>query len=227
MPIGTFPISFGWTPLVETIEGTELAWVESHCEDGTALLLSQFRDKPRLEAALCALLAGVQDLDDAAWSLLTERWLATAVGVQLDRIGLILDYPRQGWYDETYRVLLGAQILTLRSKGRWQDLARILDVTGVDLELAEFDEPGVAAIRIIVGEPFTGDVTGEDVFRLLARAKGAAIRLTFEFPTVAIDESFTWADADVEQADNARGWADDGETLGGYWADALGTSEGV
>lgn len=212
-------------PGLETIEGTELAWTEDHCEEGKALLISQFRDKPRIEGVLCALLDGVQDLHDAIWQVLTERWLDSATGVQLDQLGTIVALPRTGWIDGTYRQLLRAQILTLRSKGTWPDIGKVLAALGITLSAAVYDEPGMAAMRVILGEALDGDVTAQDVFNFVVRAKPAGVRFVLEFPVADVLETFTWADGDVNQADTLRGWADDTETLGGYFAGDLATTE--
>jgi hypothetical protein len=45
-----------------------IQYIEDHAADGLALLLEQFKGKPRLAAVLRALLASVQELDDAAWA---------------------------------------------------------------------------------------------------------------------------------------------------------------
>ena len=44
----------------------DIVRVESHCDDAKSLLIDQFRKRPRIEAMLCALLEGVQELDDTA-----------------------------------------------------------------------------------------------------------------------------------------------------------------
>lgn len=217
----------GYVPAETDLEGTGLAWIASHCEDGKSLLLWQFQDKPRLEALLCALLrTGVQDLDDAAWQVLTESWLDTAVGVQLDRIGEIVDLGRRGWQDEVYRTMLQAQVLVLRSSGSWPELLGILEVIGVTLALTEAHEHPPAAGRIVLGEPFGIAIGADEAFELIDRARPAAVRFDLEFPTTAVAEACTWADGDVEQADTSRGWADDTPTTyGGYWADVRSTEE--
>jgi hypothetical protein len=220
----TFPFSLGGcvpTPDVIEIEGTELVWIESHCEQGKELLLSQFRGRPRLEAALCAYLDGVQDLHNAIWQCLTERSLAASVGVQLDALGSIVDLPRQGWEDEAYRRVLRGRILALRSDGSRPALLRIVAALGLDVTLTDVYEYPPAAVVYSLGEPLPGapDLAAGDVFWLLDYARAAAVRLDLEYPIEALAETFTWADADADQADTLRGWADDGSTLGGYWAE--------
>lgn len=226
----------GYVPLdgLEAIDGTDLAWVSSHCEEGKSLLISQFR-KPRMQAFLCALMdgasgeGGIQELENAIWQVLTERWLDTAVGAQLDVIGRIVNMPRRGWLDDVYRRLLGAQILVLGSTGTWPDLVAILGALGATLALVTIAEPGTAAIRIVLGEPFTTDITPADIFRLLVAAKPAAVRLTLLFPTADVDTSFTLgSSADAPELDALRGLGDaTGADVGGYLAGALASLETV
>ncbi len=230
----SFPLTFpfplpgspgAYAPVLDPITGTALAWLGDYCGEGTSLLLAQFR-RPLIEALVCALSSGPQDVENATWQVLTERWLDDGLGVQLDRIGELLGLPRAGWDDDTYRALLRAQVLVLRSSGTWPDLFGVLAVVGVDLALVTHAEHYPAAILIVLGEPLA-DLTGADLFGLLERARAAAIRLVLELPTVDVTEAFTWADADVDQADTLRGWADDTSTLGGYWTDSFATRERV
>jgi hypothetical protein len=224
----TYPLGWGeYAPLdhVRAIEGTSLAWTESHCENAKALLLPQFRDKPRLEGVLCKLAGGVQDLSNAAWQVLTETLLDSALGLQLDELGGIIGLPRQGWPNETYRTLLRAWVLVLSSAGTNADHIAILDRLGI--ELVAIDRTGMAEFRVVLGEPLADPITPALVFRFLVAAKSGGVRLTFEYPTVELDEAFAWADGDVDQVDAARGWADDGATLGGYWSGDLGSTETI
>lgn len=221
----SFPHRFGdWTPPepLRELEGTPIAWVEDHGDDAVALLLSQFQGKPRIEALVRAYLAGVQDLHDAIYQVLIGIWIDGAEGVQLDGIGEILGLPRSGWTDTTYRVFLRAQVLVLRSHGTWPDMVGILRVIGVTLALTSVADSGIAAMRVALGELLDGDVLPADVYRLLLAAKPAGVRLTVEYPTVGAEDSFTWADADVDQADDRLGWpSDDAASDGGLWAGEL------
>ena len=183
----SFPISLGWIPAI-TEAGT-LTYESDHAARAKELLISQFQ-KPRIQAMVTALCAGIQDAEDVCWQLLTERWIDTAVGVQLDGLGAILDLPRAGWVDEVYRQILRAQILALRSKGHWVDLFKILDATGVDLTLVLAQEWFPAAITVHVDEVIGPDILANDVFHLLVRAKPECVRLCLFFLTVDDDKTF-------------------------------------
>jgi hypothetical protein len=223
----SLPLHFGWrAPRVESLEGTAVQRIEDHGDDGVDLLLPQFKGKERIEAILRALLAGVQDVDDAIWQVLSERGLDWGVGVQLDAIGRMIDLPRTGWHDDTYRVFLRAHLLVLRSNGRWPEILAILEALGLDLSLLATSEPGTAEFRIVTDEYLDGDVAPEDVYRLIARAKGAGIRFVLEYPASELADAFTFSsDEDDVEADAARGWANDAQTAGGVLGGSLATSE--
>lgn len=226
----TFPWFSGYVPPdgLATIEGTDLAWIDSHGDAGVALLLSQFRDKPKIEALLRAFLDGMQDLENAIYQVLTERWIDTAVGAQLDELGGILDLPRTGWGDETYRIMLRAQVRVLRSSGTWPDLLGILDVIGVPLSATSVSDSGMAEARVVLGDYLSGDIEALDAFGLLERARPGGVRLTLEYPTTASATSFRFGDAATyPTSDSLRGLGDAGDSsvggrLGGVWASSLG-----
>ena len=213
-------------PASPPLEGTDLAQVLDHCEDGKALLIGQFR-KPRIEAMACAMLDSVQQLDDAIWQVLVGRSLDAAVGVQLDMIGWFVDLPRRGWTDDAYRLLLGAQILTLRSDGSWPALLGILEVLAVTMTLVRaYDDPPAAG-RVVLGEPLDAAITATDVMGFLSRAKLGGVRLVMEYPVEAIAATFTLSDSDDGTViDVVLGLGDtDDPGVGGALAGVIASSE--
>lgn len=98
-----------------------------------SLLVSQFRgekangDLTNLQKLLRCLVTPFQLLEDAKWQLKTERWLATAIGVQLDEIGVILGLPRNiNESDEDYRERLYFQIFINTSSGTPEQVMAVL-----------------------------------------------------------------------------------------------------
>ena len=79
-------------------------------EDGLNRLLHQWKDKPYAVGFLQSLLENVQVVEDLYQQLLNERSIYTAIGVQLDVLGLILGIDRNGRDDEAYRAALLARI---------------------------------------------------------------------------------------------------------------------
>lgn len=154
--------------------------VTTHADDGVALLLAQFKDKPRLEALLRSYLDQVQEIEDALWQLFALRWIDTAEEQQLDDIGELVGQPRNGALDAAYRVYLKARIRVNYSDGRIEQLIGILSllVDGAPIgarefypKAIEFYVDGVTVDPLIIWRDF------------LEKAKEAATSLRFFFST--------------------------------------------
>lgn len=98
-----------------------------------ALLASQFRgvkedgELTNLQKLIRAIVTPVQELQDVNYELETERWLSSAVGQQLDEIGIILGLPRNlDESDSDYRERLQFQIFINTSSGTPEEIIRIL-----------------------------------------------------------------------------------------------------
>lgn len=224
----TFPWSFGWVPLLSELEGTSLTWQSDHGQAAVDNLISQFQEKPRLAALIRGLCDGVQDLDDAVWQCLTERWLDTAVGVQLDGIGSVVGLGREGWVDETYRLILGAWLVALRSAGRWSDLVTIAIKLGATAVSVRVYDAGTAEARVTLGS-YLVEATSGDLFRILERARSGGVRLTLEAVTAAADATFTLSDASAWPTSSvATGLGDASDaSIGGRLAEVYASTVGV
>lgn len=77
---------------------------------------SQFREKVVYTELLSAITLELQKVEDTLWSMYKERSLNTAIGVQLDHIGELLQVIRQqGESDSDYRIRIYAQIFIRRA----------------------------------------------------------------------------------------------------------------
>jgi len=129
---------------------------------GSALLISQYVGKPRMEAVVSASLSIHQKLDDAivdVESLVLN--LDSAQGNQLDICGSILDEERVGRPDFIYRRLLKTKVEVLRSQGRIEDLLTITR-TFQDLFLSGARTPDNNSELYLVS-PSTRDGSGNPV----------------------------------------------------------------
>lgn len=223
---GPLPWSFGgYAPPAEslaTLEGTSLAWQSDHPQAAKDLLISRFRKLPRFTALLGAILAGVQELEDVIWQVLVGRWIDTAEGVQLDLLGTILNYPRKGWPDETYRKLLRGAAVALSSDGTWPSMFAVMEAVEVTLAVITVDEPDMAEMRLVVNEPMaTGIALG--IYNLLRKAHPVGVRILMEYFVDADSEIFTFSDTLSTIQTSATlgyGWSGDA-TTGGHYAGAF------
>lgn len=103
--------------------------ITNYYERIRALLASQFQDNPDVIPAtnfqkfLAAFCTSAQDLQTQLNNLLNNRSLYTAVGLQLDGLGQILNLPRTpGQSDESYREALIFRVRALGSSGTPEDV---------------------------------------------------------------------------------------------------------
>ena len=89
----------------------------------------------------------VQLAEDLVWELLVERYISTAVGVQLDAWGRVLGKARSGLTDDEYRLILAAWQQAHRSQGRGDQILRAMKAASgaVDVRVTRI---GVAEICI-------------------------------------------------------------------------------
>lgn len=123
-------------------------------ERALSLLVSQFRgQKPNGELTnfqklIKVLVTPAQFLEDVKWQLKTERWISTAVGVQLDEIGVILGLPRKiGESDADYRERLQFQIFINTTSGTPEEIMRVLAFL-TQASHVNYHDIGIAAFQL-------------------------------------------------------------------------------
>lgn len=142
-------------------------------------LISQYKQKPRLEGLVEALVQDIQNLENTAVQLNTERGLDTAVGEQLDGIGQIVGLEREtGQSDDDYRTLIKAKIGINLSQGEPERMIQIYKVlTGADLVLLQELFPGAVAISSEVDPGSQEEV--DRLIRIMESMAPAGVRVDF------------------------------------------------
>jgi hypothetical protein len=110
-------------------------YISDHVGRAADTTLSQFHGSPKLQGLLEAMSAEVQRLEDLKFSMLTDRLLDAAEGVNLDVIGRIVGFPRLDVSDDDeYRELLGVQIRANNSDCGAEDIIFVAsELTGEDV----------------------------------------------------------------------------------------------
>jgi len=122
----------------------------THQAEAIAQLLSVVQDTDlQLVEQVNLLAAIVQSCEDLNWDCLVNRYLTTAVGVQLDAYGKVLGYPRagSGLLDADYRRILHAWQCALRSQGRGDWILRAM-YSAAGATDAEINRIGEATIQV-------------------------------------------------------------------------------
>jgi hypothetical protein len=93
--------------------------IDNHVEIAKARQVYQYKNLPNWENLLTIHVERLQYLENVYYQLLTERSLSTAVGVQLDLLGLDYNLTRNASEsDEDFRARIGVEISALQSFGQ-------------------------------------------------------------------------------------------------------------
>lgn len=186
----------------------DIAGTVDHVAVAISRLPVQFR-KPKIERLLTAIIRPIQTVENAFQQLLTQRTIDTAVGAQLDAIGLIVNEPRNGLGDDEYRRLVRARVATSRSRGTVEDLLQIVRLV-VDDQAAtiEVRQAGVAAVTILVVEQVP-EAVADILGGFLREAKSGGVKIVLETGAQPVARWFRW-----NTAHRGYGSASD-PTLGG------------
>ena len=80
-------------------------------------LTGQFEGSPKLRAIVAAIVSQLTTLETVADSLMSDRWIDTAIGAQLDGCGYIVGEQRSGRDDDAYRKAIKFRVFVNVSKG--------------------------------------------------------------------------------------------------------------
>ena len=111
---------------------SELVQITDYEERGIERLLSQFRNKTRIEAVIKAAAEAIQTVEDLNYDLINTTRFETAEGVHLDHWGAIVGEERGGLSDDDYRLFISARILVNISEGTADELIQVFDLIDGD-----------------------------------------------------------------------------------------------
>ena len=87
-------------------------------------LASQFQKSPKLKGLVAAMVGPLAVIEGHADDLISQRWIETAIGAQLDGAGFIVGEPRLGREDEAYREAIRFRVFVNTSNATPTDLIR-------------------------------------------------------------------------------------------------------
>lgn len=152
-------------------------------QDAREVLLSQYRDKPRIQALVDALADESQTLEDEVHDLKVSSILASASGSFLDRWGAVVGERRGPFNDFQYRNIIEAKILAGRSNATLDELIEVYRTVTNAEEIRAFGKYP-AAVKLQARINF--DVTPEysrRVVRIMDIARAAGVGLTLVYYT--------------------------------------------
>lgn len=211
------PWGHGYMATTSSVDGTELVYDTGYAARARERLLSQFHGKPRLEAFVSACVAPFQELELAAWQLVAERTVDTALAHALRVLAHLVGI--RGYdaaLDSLLRRFVRAAILARRSGGTGDellDVARAFSRSDL-LELRAYF-PACAIVRLT--DPLDADGHETAILGLLIRRSAlAGVRTFVEVPVDDDEHTFRFSsDLVDDELSDTQGWADDVGSVGG------------
>lgn len=139
----------------------------------TELMLYQFQDSPVLGSYTTSVLSELNELEDLSEKLLLQRSIDTAVGVQLDQVGLLVGEIRNGRSDADFRQAIKLRIAINTSRGTVEDIIQVINLLyGDDTEVI-VTRTGKALLSIYIGI----EQPTEDLIPLLQQTVSAGVKI--------------------------------------------------
>lgn len=158
-------------------------------KEGLGYLITQWKDKPNVVGLLTSFLENIQLIEDSYEQLNKERSLDTAVGYQLDVLGLLIGQERDGRTDADYRTALRLRIAINKSNGTEPSIVEALTIATGNSNVEVFDRyPAGVHVEVT-------DVTLE-LLNTLAEVLEQIVAATIS-PTIAAEFSLVFDTGDT------------------------------
>lgn len=189
--------------------------VTTHEADALARLPGWLNDSVNLQAFLTVLVEPYQAIEDALIDLLDGHSIDTAVGVQLDVIGKILDMARvsAGEADADYRIRLYGRSAELSRSGEPETLISTWLIIWTAVKIYYVDVVGIATFELtaeVVTDPADSDQDAaalEAISTAKAGGVGAVLQVVESIPFLYGDVADVDGSGDLP-VDADHGWGD-------------------
>jgi hypothetical protein len=154
----------------------------------------------------------IQDFENAAAAVFSGRTIDSAIGKQLDGLGALVGEARNGLDDDTYRLRIRARIKLNISSGTPDeiiDLFKLLTAAGTVPTITEY-QPAFFVLSLEGTSATESVATGEELGRILQKAKPAGVGANLTYSTAAGTNTFYW-NGTAAQGWNAGEWAHSAE----------------
>ena len=170
--------------------------IDNHVEQAEDRLVTQYKNKTNFKDIIDVFAQRDQDLEDVFDDLLNDRNLYTAEGEQLDKLGEILDTPRQSLGDDDYRGLLFIKIGQYNSSGTIEEIINLANafVRPEKLDYIEYF-PATFALYALNANLF---IPAQDIRIAILNSKCLGVR--FEGIITYIDNYFGFFDDPIANA---------------------------
>lgn len=198
--------------------------ITDHVTQGLALLIDQYRNKPRIRAWVSSYLRRIQEQEDTIWDVIDSRMLDNATNAQLDVLGRIVGQPRIGATDDDYRLFIRTKIRANRSRGLSVDIIEVV-IAAMDGATESFRYIELYPATILIDMVWQLDqlgVTPTFLRDIVTFAKPSGVALAFHYSQSEEDDgTFACSDTDMPQLDLGRGASDEAGLVGGTLVSAI------
>jgi hypothetical protein len=163
-----------------------------HVEQRLARLATIYKNSTSHKGVISALSKQVQEIENAAFAMLTLRSITDCSAAQLDEIAKLLNVEREGRADDELRLRLRAQVIVNSRSGEIGTLLlvlRMLSPAGASVSLTELYPASVVAHVGGVALPFATQVAA-----LLRTAKAAGVNAQLVYQDTTDENVFTLTD---------------------------------
>ena len=157
---------------------TDLVYIPDFRDMAEGLLLSQYRESPRVRALISACAGGFQTIEDAGFDLLVSTTLGAASGWVLDQWGVVVGERRRGLDDQEYRRFIEARILANLSEGTTDRMIRIFQIIAGPGDVRHYDLFPAGFALVVVRESLLTDRLRDRIRAFMRSVKPAGVWLT-------------------------------------------------
>lgn len=151
-----------------------------HLELAESRIATQFRESENFINYIGALLVEADTLEEVFFEILTERFLDTAIGVQLDIIGVIVGQDRGDLSDDDdYRLFIRARIIKNSTSSTPEDIISQINFI-LDVPLVIFID-GDTKYEVFIGRALTPSEKSFIASDLIPKTAGVLASYVAEF----------------------------------------------
>jgi hypothetical protein len=165
-----------------------LLHITDHQVRALARLISKYREATNVRGVVSESTAETQAIEDELWEMFIET-IDSAENAQLDVFGRIVNQPREGRDDPTYRLWIKTRVLMNRSSGTGSQLLAIFTALVSGTTFIHLEEQFPAALALKMGS--TPSLLPIEANRILQRCKAAGVRALLELQNYPDGETFT------------------------------------
>ena len=168
--------------------------ITTHIEDAKDRLIEQYKHKKKLTALLESFVEQIQKLEDATYGMFGMLSIENSEGVQLDKIGEIVEQKRESFSDQEYRILLYAKIGVNISNG---EINRVIDIWKLitNANIVHLIEMFPASLALESSNEVPPELL-EIAYEMISKIVGAGIKID-HLTTFTEDNAFAFAGSSI------------------------------